>query len=122
MALSVRSSRIRDRRARAIGWSTTGSCTPHTVSAGGRPPPPHPAPVLHTGMPSAEDAIGRSARVQFETFLDEHRSMLAGCLDGVTEDQARRRLVSSGTTLLGLVKHATFVERVWFDEAVTCRS
>src|SRR5215204_6387315 len=26
------------------------------------------------------------------------------------------------TTLLGLVKHATFVEKVWFDEAVTCRS
>jgi hypothetical protein len=24
--------------------------------------------------------------------------------------------------LLGLVKHATFVEKVWFDEAVTCRS
>jgi hypothetical protein len=24
--------------------------------------------------------------------------------------------------LLGLVKHATFVERVWFDEAITCRS
>ena len=28
----------------------------------------------------------------------------------------------SRTTLLGLVKHATFVEKVWFDEAVTCRS
>ena len=28
----------------------------------------------------------------------------------------------SATTLLGLVKHATFVEKVWFDEAVTCRS
>ena len=27
----------------------------------------------------------------------------------------------SRTTLLGLVKHATFVERVWFDEAVTGR-
>ena len=27
----------------------------------------------------------------------------------------------SKTTLLGLVKHATFVERVWFEEAVTCR-
>jgi hypothetical protein len=24
--------------------------------------------------------------------------------------------------LLGLVKHATFVEKVWFDEAITCRS
>ena len=31
-------------------------------------------------------------------------------------------LVPSRTTLLGLVKHATFVEKVWFDEAVTCRS
>ncbi len=28
----------------------------------------------------------------------------------------------SRTTLLGLVKHATFVEKVWFDEAVSCRS
>ena len=28
----------------------------------------------------------------------------------------------SRTTLLGLVKHATFVEKVWFDEAITCRS
>ena len=28
----------------------------------------------------------------------------------------------SQTTLLGLVKHATFVKKVWFDEAVTCRS
>ena len=28
----------------------------------------------------------------------------------------------SRTTLLGLVKHATFVEKVWFDEAITRRS
>jgi len=43
-------------------------------------------------------------------------------LDGLTEEQSRRSLVPSRTTLLGLVKHATFVEKVWFDEAVTCRS
>ncbi len=55
-------------------------------------------------------------------FLDEHRAELNGCLDGLTEEQARRALVSSRTTLLGLVKHATFVEKVWFDEAVTRRS
>jgi hypothetical protein len=36
--------------------------------------------------------------------------------------EARRSLVASRTTLLGLVKHATFVEKVWFDEAVTGRS
>ena len=57
-----------------------------------------------------------------EQFIDEHRFALSVCLDGLTEEQARRSLVPSRTTLLGLVKHATFVERVWFDEAVTCRS
>jgi len=59
---------------------------------------------------------------QFEVFLDEHRAMLAESLDGLTDEQARQRLVASRTTLLGLIKHATFVERVWFDEAITCRS
>ena len=70
----------------------------------------------------AEDVIDLPARAQFEAFLDEHRTGLNGCLDGLTEEQARRSLVPSRTTLLGLVKHATFVEKVWFDEAVTCRS
>ena len=71
---------------------------------------------------SAEDVLDQPARAQFEAFLDEHRRELNGCLDGLTEEQARRSLVPSATTLLGLVKHATFVEKVWFDEAVTCRS
>jgi len=71
---------------------------------------------------SAEDVIGSPFRAQFEAFLDEHRSALNACLDGLTEEQARRSLVPSRTTLLGLVKHATFVEKVWFDEAIACRS
>jgi hypothetical protein len=70
---------------------------------------------------SAEDVTGQPVREQFEVFIDEHRRGLNACLDGLTEEQARRSLVPSRTTLLGLVKHATFVERVWFDEAVTCR-
>ncbi|MBE1491484.1 DinB family protein [Plantactinospora soyae] len=69
----------------------------------------------------AEDVIGQPAQPQFEAFLDEHRRALDDCLDGLTEEQARRSLVPSRTTLLGLVKHATFVEKVWFDEAVTRR-
>jgi hypothetical protein len=70
----------------------------------------------------AEDVIHQPARAQFEVFLDEHRTALSSCLDGLTEDQARRSMVPSRTTMLGLVKHATFVEKVWFDEAITCRS
>ncbi len=69
-----------------------------------------------------DDLIHQPLRVQFEAFLDQHRMVLTSCLDGLTEEQARRSLVPSRTTLLGLVKHATFVEKVWFDEAVTCRS
>jgi hypothetical protein len=71
---------------------------------------------------SAEDVIDQPAKAQFEAFIDEHRRELNSCLDGLTEEQARRSLVPSATTLLGLVKHATFVEKVWFDEAVTSRS
>lgn len=71
---------------------------------------------------SMEDVIDADERTQFEFFLDEHRAGLHACLDGLTEEQARRSLVPSRTTLLGLVKHATFVEQVWFDEAISCRS
>lgn len=70
----------------------------------------------------ADDVIDQPAKAQFEAFIDEHRRALNGYLDGLTEEQARRSLVPSRTTLLGLVKHTTFVEKVWFDEAVTCRS
>ncbi|MCO8270959.1 DinB family protein [Actinoplanes sp. TRM 88003] len=73
-------------------------------------------------MISADDVINQPERVQFETFLDEHRKALHDCLDDLSEDQVRQSLVPSRTTLLGLVKHVTFVEKVWFDEAVTGRS
>lgn len=68
------------------------------------------------------DVYHQPIRAQFEAFIDEHRAALDECLDGLTEEQARRSLVPSRTTLLGLVKHVTFVEKVWFDEAVTGRS
>jgi Protein of unknown function (DUF664) len=77
-----------------------------------------------TGTPDGRtsfDVAGEPLRVQMETFLDEHRAALHGCLDDLTEEQARRSLVPSLTTLLGLVKHVTYAERVWFGEAITGR-
>ena len=72
--------------------------------------------------PPAADATDQPARAELEAFLDDHRRALDEALEGLTEGQARRSLVRSRTTLLGLVKHATFVEQVWFDQAVTGRS
>ena len=61
-------------------------------------------------------------RERIDELLDEYRTSLHDSLQGLTEEEARRRLVPSKTTLLGLVKHASFVEGVWFDQAVTGRS
>jgi hypothetical protein len=66
-------------------------------------------------------AFAAPLREQVEAFLDAHRGALLAALDDLTEEEARRRLVPSKTTLLGLIKHATFVEKVWFDEAISGR-
>jgi hypothetical protein len=57
-------------------------------------------------------------RSQLEAFVEEYRSALGSTLDGVTDEQARSRLVPSSTTLLGLLKHVTWMQRVWFEECV----
>lgn len=54
-------------------------------------------------------------RPQLERFLDQARAEIVATLTGLTEEQARRRLVPSLTTPIGLVKHLTFVEQVWFQ-------
>lgn len=61
-------------------------------------------------------------RQRLDELLDEHRAMLHRSLDGLTEEEARHSLVPSRTTLLGLVKHVTYVEHVWFNQALTGRS
>ena len=72
-------------------------------------------------MPESGDWVDDQGR-RVDELIDEYRVALHDSLNGLTEEEARRRLVPSKTTLLGLVKHATFVEGVWFDQAVTGRS
>jgi hypothetical protein len=69
---------------------------------------------------SAEpDGWARELRERLDELLDSYRAALLDSLDGLTEEEVRRRLVPSKTTLLGLVKHVTYVEGVWFDQALT---
>jgi hypothetical protein len=56
---------------------------------------------------------------QLAVFLDAHRTILRASLEGMTDDEVRARLVPSKTTLLGLVKHATFLQVVWYQEAIS---
>ncbi len=52
-------------------------------------------------------------------FLGFARHCLLKKLDGLDEEQLRRRHVVSDTTLLGLVQHATDGERYWFSHVLT---
>ena len=61
-------------------------------------------------------------RTQLDAFVEEYRSALEVTLDRLTEEQARCHLVPSATTLLGLLKHVTWMQRVWFEECVDGRS
>lgn len=61
-------------------------------------------------------------RSRLDELIDGYRATLHDCVNGLTEDEARLRLLPSKTTLLGLLKHVTFVEGVWFDQAITGRT
>ena len=64
------------------------------------------------------DVLLDDERTQLDAFVEEYRYALASTLNDLTEDQARRKLVPSATTLLGLLKHVTWMQRVWFEECV----
>lgn len=64
------------------------------------------------------DVLLDDERMQLDAFVEYYRSAIEATLVGLTEEQARRQLVPSATTLLGLLKHVTWMQRVWFEECV----
>ncbi|MGD1256343.1 DinB family protein [Mycobacterium seoulense] len=53
--------------------------------------------------------------------LQLHRSELLAAVDGLSEAQARKRLVPSLTTPISLVKHYAAAERIWFQRTLAGR-
>jgi uncharacterized damage-inducible protein DinB len=54
-------------------------------------------------------------RLTLLDFLDYLREAVIRKAEGLTDDDARRAMVPSGTTLMGLVKHLTRAEVAWFQ-------
>lgn len=61
-----------------------------------------------------ERAGSAGERATLEAFLDEYRAIVLSKLDGVSDQDARRALVPSGTNLGGILKHLRWVETGWF--------
>jgi uncharacterized damage-inducible protein DinB len=57
-----------------------------------------------------------------EAFLELHRGVVKRKISGLSEGDARRSLVPSLTTLAGLLKHLSAVERNWFQRTLARRS
>lgn len=54
-------------------------------------------------------------------FLDHYRAAILALCRGLSEEELRRSVVPSKTTLLGIVKHLAYVELGWFTENVANR-
>ncbi|MBP2479038.1 hypothetical protein JOF53_007910 [Crossiella equi] len=57
-------------------------------------------------------------RELLDYLLDHCRAELVATVRGLSEAESRRRLVPSQTTPVGLLKHAAFAERKWFQHIV----
>ncbi|MGH2819747.1 MAG: DinB family protein [Actinomycetota bacterium] len=64
---------------------------------------------------TGEIAAAADERSTLEAFLDYYREAVKRKVGAVSEEDARRRLVPSATTLGGLIKHLRRVELSWFQ-------
>lgn len=57
-----------------------------------------------------------------QSFIDLNRRTVLWKLDGLTDEQAKRKVVGSPTTLLGIVNHLAHVERYWVQGVLDDRA
>ena len=58
---------------------------------------------------------GLDEKATLSAFLDWYRDVVVRKVEDLDFEQATRHLVPSPTTLLGIVKHLSYVERGWFQ-------
>jgi hypothetical protein len=72
----------------------------------------------HASLDVATLAVMTPELRQLREALDGLRASALKKLAGLSDDDARRSTVPSGTNLAGLLQHLTFVESRWFEEVV----
>lgn len=73
--------------------------------------------------PRPDDAVSTAGeRAVLEAFLDMYRDVVVRKVGGLSDEDARRSLVPSGTTPGGLVKHLRWVETGWFHLLLGARA
>ena len=72
--------------------------------------------------PDRREQAELDERSTLESFLDDYRDIVVRKVSGLSEADARRRLVPSATTVAGLVKHLRWAEYGWFDQFLQGRS
>lgn len=63
-----------------------------------------------------------SERQTYLASLDQQRAAILAICEGCSDDDLRRRFVSSESTILGIVKHLAYVERWWFQDRFAGRN
>ena len=72
--------------------------------------------MAETQRPDRREHPLAGERATLEAFLDDYRDIMVRKVSGLSDDDARRTLVPSPTTVGGLVKHLRWAEYGWFEQ------
>jgi uncharacterized damage-inducible protein DinB len=84
-----------------------GALDPYTSDS--RRPDASKGPYMYQPVPLTGDE-----KTSLHVALQRHRDVVLWKIEGLDDDQLRRQMTPSGTSLLGLVKHLAAVEYSWF--------
>ncbi|MPZ69580.1 MAG: DUF664 domain-containing protein [Actinobacteria bacterium] len=67
-------------------------------------------------MGDLKDRATTDEKELLASFMDTQREAMLAIADGLSDQDLRKRLVPSDTTILGMIKHLAYVERWWFQD------
>ena len=78
--------------------------------------------MAETQRPDRREHQVAGERATLEAFLDDYRDIVVRKVSGLSDADGRRTLVTSSTTVGGLIKHLRWAEYGWFEQLVQERS